>query len=99
MSSRLREERERVARRWAIVANAFLVLLACAIAAYSAVRAALTGCGYDLFGWDEHRRCTLAQAWAWLHTKDSADYRITMTVISVLGILGLIGAVLDRGKK
>lgn len=25
-------------------------------------------CGLSLFGWDEHRRCTLAETWGWLWT-------------------------------
>ena len=99
MNDRLRDERGRVARQWAIVANASMGLLFCAIAAYPAVKAAVTDCGYDLFGRDAYRRCTLAQAWIWLHTKDSVDYRITMTVFSVPGTLGLVGAALVRGRK
>ena len=100
MSNRLREERERVSRRWAIVANASVVLLVCAVAAYSAIRHALWDCGHDVFGWgDGYRRCTFAETRAWLQSEAGAGYWVTLAVIVGLTLLGLVGAAIHRKKK
>ena len=99
MNHRLREERERVARRWAIVANASVAVLFCATTAYVAVWQALRSCGHDSFGWgDEYRWCTLAETWTWLHSEASTDYWIFLAVMSGLAALGLLVATFSRDR-
>lgn len=76
MSDR-REERERVARRYAVGGVAFMAVLGALLLSWPILKM----CGWDRFGWSEHRVCSLAETWSWILS--GADWVFWATLAAV----------------
>ena len=80
-----RRERERVARRYAVAGGAFVVALVLLLLIHRMSK----DCGFSLFGWDEHRRCTLPEIWDWLASAAGMSWMVwTAAIAAVVAIAG-----------
>lgn len=86
-----RKEQERISRRYAIGGLALVVVLLAIFVLHRMNR----DCGYDLFGWEEHRRCSLPETWSWLLADAGASWMFWTAVIT--GVVVLVARFLDEG--